>query len=310
MVEKKLILFIRNQYDIALKPQQQTDSEAPSNEQNSSSFLLVLIDYLNLSDRYKLDVLLVFVYVWLTKRTSHLTRFGITKKALSVSILVEHVDNLNSKSDTAATPIELDSIEEFKQLSVDLQSLIKDKHAQHIQMKEMLKEQQKRRHERQLLRLGISEGRRARGMTQNGLAASTLIFYDDEDDDDDYNLDDADDDEGGDSTRGRSLIPGAPAHTPTHDYLSSSSLSLNGGGVGLAGGIVRQPPFSRLDELVTLAHPLIVLDGILLENAFNQLKEIIADANISDSSDEHLVKLLIRHDCDLNRVIPIVLNLE
>ena len=67
---------------------------------------------------------------------------------------------------------------------------------------------------------------------------------------------------------------------------------------------------NRLYELINYAHPLIVLDAQILEESFNRLKEIIGTSEINDMSDEQLVKLLIRNDYDLNRVVPIVLKFE
>ncbi|CAF0709344.1 unnamed protein product [Brachionus calyciflorus] len=67
---------------------------------------------------------------------------------------------------------------------------------------------------------------------------------------------------------------------------------------------------SRMEQLINYAHPLIVVDAHLLEESFVQLKEIIGSESEIDLNDEDLVKLLVRYDCDLNRVIPIVLNCE
>jgi hypothetical protein len=67
---------------------------------------------------------------------------------------------------------------------------------------------------------------------------------------------------------------------------------------------------NRLYELINYAHPLIVLDAQMLQDSFNRLKEIIGTSEINDMNDEQLVKLLIRNDYDLNRVVPIVLKFE
>ena len=67
---------------------------------------------------------------------------------------------------------------------------------------------------------------------------------------------------------------------------------------------------TRLQQLINYAHPLIVANPPLLEDSFFQLKEIIGTENEIELNDEDLVKLLVRYDYDLNRVIPIVLNCE
>lgn len=75
--------------------------------------------------------------------------------------------------------------------------------------------------------------------------------------------------------------------------------------------MIIEQPNNRLQQLLNYAHPLIVVDARLLEESFVQLKEIIGSNNDElQTSDEELVKLLIRNDFDLNRVIPIVLRCE
>lgn len=225
-----------------------------------------------------------------------------------MSILLEMLD----ESGVGQSKLDLETLDEFKQLPSELQLLIKDKQIQHARNKELnILAQQKRIEEMHLVR----RGKRRIGFdeaTENG----PFVLYDENNNSSQsgFNLNDDDVDSFGSSSmmkrnlmrsRLNGLVPGAPAQTPTQ-YLSSSNLSLDGLGVMHA---PRVPPLNRLDELIALAHPLIVLDGHLLENSFNQLKEIIGAENTT-TSDEQLVKLLIRHDCDLNRVVPIVLNFE
>lgn len=213
-----------------------------------------------------------------------------------------------------AKMIDLDSLDEFRQLSSDLQTQIKDKLTQHARAKELDSLAQQKRAEmftRRRIKRGlpmvdrvdptgpfiIFRGGGANGGSAGGDSLQSGLGF---------NMEETENAFGLAINRLNGLVPGAPAHTPTQ-YLSSSSLSLADNPTP-----ARHPPLSRLDELVALADPLIVLDGHLLENSFNQLREIIgaADENANASSDEQLVKLLIRHDCDLNRVVPIVLNLE
>lgn len=91
------------------------------------------------------------------------------------------------------------------------------------------------------------------------------------------------------------------------DILMSNMMGLNIDGRTGSSTTVHS---NRLDQLLNYAHPLIVLDAELLESSFLQLKEIIGQAAESQMNDEQLVKILIKNDCDLNRVVPIVLNFE
>ena len=226
-----------------------------------------------------------------------------------MSILLEMLD----ESGLGQSKLDLETLDEFKQLPSELQLLIKDKQIQHARTKELNTLAQQKRMDEMLLarrgkrRIGFDEA------TENG----PFVLYDENNNSSQsgFNLNEDDVDSFSMNARMRrdlmrsrlnGLVPGAPAQTPTQ-YLSSSNLSLDG--LGVMHAAPRVPPLNRLDELIALAHPLIVLDGHLLENSFNQLKEIIG-AETTTTSDEQLVKLLIRHDCDLNRVVPIVLNFE
>ena len=77
--------------------------------------------------------------------------------------------------------------------------------------------------------------------------------------------------------------------------------------------IHRNPHRNRqIRRLMRFAWPLIVINPGLLETSYLQLKEILdtSESQSTNWTDEDLVKLLIRNDYDLNRVIPIVLNIE
>lgn len=71
-----------------------------------------------------------------------------------------------------------------------------------------------------------------------------------------------------------------------------------------------EPLIDQRQRLINYAHPLIVADPNLLEDTFFQLKEIVGNDLVTHFNDQELVKLLVRYDYDLNRVIPIVLNCE
>lgn len=209
--------------------------------------------------------------------------------------------------DTNDSKIQLDSLEEFKQLSANLQRLIKEKQTQYTNGKTLNFLSHKKRFERMLLTSKITR----HANLVDAAAAGPFSPYDDSQFGFNVSYLDEDTDSFASSShttqsRLNGLIPGAPAQTPTQYFSSNSLDGQNVGGLSMS---MPRPILSRLDELVALADPLIVLDGHLLENSFNQLKEIIGAENTS-STDEQLVKLLIRHDCDLNRVVPIALNFE
>lgn len=195
------------------------------------------------------------------------------------------VENLDTNK-----KLSLDDNEEFKQLSTSAFGLIKEKQAQHARAKELnsiarLKQNEKMHRFRKLRKLDEFHHNR---YLYEDYSPFDLVEVSQN------------------NSRMSALVPGAPAASP--HYLSSSmnSLSLESAMAAIPSNSGQ--PVTRLDELLSLANPLIVLDAQLLENSFNQLKEIIGEANTS--TDEQLVKLLIRNDCDLNRVVPIALNFE
>jgi hypothetical protein len=188
--------------------------------------------------------------------------------------------------------LSLDDNEEFKQLSTSAFGLIKEKQAQHARAKELnsiarLKRNEKMHRFRKLRKLDEFHHNR---YLYEDYSPSPFGLVDMSEN----------------NSRMGALVPGAPAASPPYLSSSMNSLSLESAMAAIPNNSGQ--PVTRLDELLSLANPLIVLDAQLLENSFNQLKEIIGEANTS--TDEQLVKLLIRNDCDLNRVVPIALNFE
>ena len=119
-----------------------------------------------------------------------------------------------------------------------------------------------------------------------------------------------------------SSSPPPPPQLPLDNHSVETANDFGDGGGQTASGDDEEQPqqqsnrrtqanlaANRLTELLNLAHPLIVLDAHLLNDSLRQLREIVG-ADYNELSDEQLVKLLIRNDCDLNRVIPIILHLE
>lgn len=85
-------------------------------------------------------------------------------KALCISILVEHIDlnnNVNSNttnvnSSSSSKKFDLDTIDEYKQLTPALQALIKDKRIQYTRAKELQRLKQKRKEFRGIKKLSVN----------------------------------------------------------------------------------------------------------------------------------------------------------
>jgi hypothetical protein len=198
---------------------------------------------------------------------------------------------VNSSSSSSSKKFDLDTIEEYKQLTPALQALIKDKRIQYTRAKELQRLKQKRKEFRGIKKLSdhilnnsflaslffvklkemcvlnVNDVRYSQtgrsnlhhhhpdlwhlNYNQDGVASAS---FDEEDDEFDENIAGnhlmTDDNDSFASARlsrlSELMMPPMTPYPPTQ-YHSSSNLSVL---EGAAAATVRQPPLSRLDELV------------------------------------------------------------
>lgn len=205
--------------------------------------------------------------------------------SLCILILAEYLQKNASKSNA-----KLDECDEFKQLPADLQEQIKQKRNELVAAN-MQRAERKRNPWQKNYRINNNTNIMNINNNMTTSLHTPLRFYDD-----DLNM----------GSLGIADSTGSSMNTLNIDPIT-----------GLRVGSANDGSYNtRLEQLISLASPLIVLDAQLLESSFVQLKEIIdagggsGDDSAPSFTDEQLVKLLIRNDCDLNRVVPIALNID